>query len=135
MTSAMDCRARQEAVFSSDISLLTPSFFPQYGCDRFVLFQAQLEGFFGFRFGTDGMDIRDESTNINLEFIPRWIVFFNAARAWQLGDVGPFARADEDWQSDIGGGIAFGDLGFFVAAPLQGDDKTPNFLIRLGTRF
>ena len=134
-TSAMDCRAREEAVFSSDISLITPSFFPQYGCDRFVLLQAQLEGYFGFRFGTDGMDIHEEGMNINLEFIPRWVVFFNAARAWALGDLGSFARTDEDWQSDIGGGIAFGDLGFFIAAPLQGEDKTPNFLVRLGTRF
>ena len=135
MTAAMDCGARQTAVFSSNISFLTPSFYPQYGCDQFVLLQVQLEGYFGFRFGTDGMDIRDEGTNINLEFIPRWVVFFDAASAWALGDVGTISRNDEPWKSDIGGGIAFGDLGFFIAAPLQGADKTPNFLIRLGSRF
>ena len=134
-TSAMDCAARRDIVFSSEVGVLTPGAFPQYGCDRFVLLQAQIEGYFGFRIGDDDGDIRDEAMNINLELIPRWVVFFNAARAWALGDVGPFARTDEDWKSDVGGGVAFGDLGFFVAAPLQCSDKKPNFLVRLGSRF
>ncbi len=132
---AMDCGARSFLVSTSETNFFTTRFFPFYGCDRYVLFQAQLEGYFGFQFSDIDLDFRDEGLDLNLELVPRWVVFFDAAQAWVQGDLGPFPRFNEDRKYDAGGGIAFGDLGFYVAVPLQGDEKDPQFVVRLGSRF
>ena len=100
-----------------------------------MLFQAQLEGYFGFQIADADLDFRDEGLALNLELIPRWVLFFDAAKAWVQGNIGPFSRSDEDLRYDAGGGIAFGDLGFYVAVPLEGDDKSAQFVVRLGSRF
>ena len=135
MMPVMDCGARDFRVSTSPMNFLATRFFPLYGCDRYVLFQAQLEGYFGFQIGDADLDFRDEGLALNLELIPRWVVFFDAAQAWALGDIGPFPRSDEDLKYDAGGGIAFGDLGFYLAVPLEGDDKSVQFVVRLGSRF
>ena len=126
---AMDCGAR-----TFDIG----SLYSFYGCDRYVLFQAQLEGYFGFRIGPEDLGLRGGPTNLRFELVPRWIAFFDAAQAWALGALGPlglFPRSDESRKYDAGAGVAFGDLGFFVAVPLQGGDRDPKFVVRLGSRF
>ena len=123
---AMDCGAR-----TFDIG----SLYLVYGCDRYVLFQAQLEGYFGFRIGDEGLGFRGGPGNLTVELVPRWIAFFDAAQAWALGPLGVFPRSDESRKYDAGGGIAFGDLGFFVAVPLQGGDRDSKFVVRLGSRF
>ncbi len=135
MTPAMDCGARSFFVGTTDINLFQATFFPFYGCDRYVLFQAQLEGYFGFAIADIDLDFRDEGLPVNLELIPRWIVFFDAGQAWALGNIGPFPRNDESRRYDAGGGIAFGDLGFYLAAPLNGDNRDAQFVVRLGGRF
>ena len=132
---AMDCGGRDFQVSTSATNFITTRFFPFYGCDRYVLFQAQLEGYFGFQIGDADLDFRDEGLALNLELIPRWVLFFDAARAWVQGNIGPFSRSDEDLRYDAGAGIAFGDLGFYVAVPLEGDDKSAQFVVRLGSRF
>ena len=132
---AMDCGARTMTLVSTDIGIGSPSLYPFYGCDRYVLFQAQLEGYFGFRFGPEDFSLGGGPTDIIVELVPRWIAFFNAAQAWAFGDLGPFPRANEDRQYDVGGGVAFGDLGFFVAVPLQGDERDAKLVVRLGSRF
>ncbi len=131
MTPAMDCGARSRFVATTDINLLQASFFPFYGCDRYVLFQAQLEGYFGFEIGDTDLDFRDEGLALNLELVPRWILFFDAAQAWAQGNIGPFQRSDESRRYDAGGGIAFGDLGFYLGVPLEGDNKDLQFVVRL----
>ena len=135
MMPVMDCGARDSRVSTSSMNFLSTRFFPLYGCDRYVLFQAQLEGYFGFQIADADLDFRDEGLALNLELIPRWVLFFDAAQAWELGDIGPFSRSDEDLRYDAGGGIAFGDLGFYLAVPLEGDDKNVQFVVRLGSRF
>ncbi len=135
LTPAMDCGARNFFVAATDVNLLRASFFPFYGCDRYVLFQAQLEGYFGFEIGDAALDFRDEGLAVNLELVPRWILFFDAAQAWEQGDIGPFQRNDESRRYDAGGGIAFGDLGFYLGVPLEGDDRDVQFVVRLGGRF
>ncbi len=135
MMPAMDCGARGSQVSTSPMNFLATRFFPFYGCDRYVLFQAQLEGYFGFQIADLDLDLRDEGLALNLELIPRWVLFFDAAQAWVQGDIGPFPRSDEDLKYDAGGGIAFGDLGFYLAVPLEGDDKNVQFVVRLGSRF
>lgn len=132
---AMDCGARDFRISTSQRNFLATRFFPFYGCDRYVLFQAQLEGYFGFQIGDADLDFRDEGLALNLELIPRWILFFDAAQAWAQGNIGPFPRSNEDLKYDAGGGIAFGDLGFYLAVPLEGDDKNVQFVVRLGSRF
>ena len=135
LTPAMDCGARSFFVAAADANLFQASFFPFYGCDRYVLFQAQLEGYFGFEIGDADLDFRDEGVAVNLELVPRWILFFDAAQAWAQGNIGPFQRNDESRRYDAGGGIAFGDLGFYLGVPLNGDDKDVQFVVRLGGRF
>jgi hypothetical protein len=135
MTPAMDCGARDFFVRTAGMNQLSSTFFPFYGCDRYVLFQAQLEGYFGFEIADTDLDFRDEGLAVNLELIPRWILFFDAAQAWALNNIGPFPRNDESRRYDAGGGIAFGDLGFYLGVPLAGDDKDVRFVVRLGGRF
>ena len=132
---AMDCGARTTVVVSTDIDIGSPRLFSGYGCDRYVLFQAQLEGYFGFRIGSEDLGWRGGPTNFTFELVPRWIAFFDAAQAWALGPLGVFPRSDESRKYDAGGGIAFGDLGFFVAVPLQGGDRAAKLVVRLGSRF
>lgn len=132
---AMDCGARTRTVANTEATGFVPGFYPFYGCDRYAMLQVQLEGYLGFRFGTEAGDLRDEQLGVNLELVPRWVVFFDAAQAWAQADFGPFPRSDEDRKYDAGGGIAFGDLGLYVAVPLQGDDHDPVFVARWGSRF
>ena len=135
LTPAMDCGARSVFVASTDILLQGATLFPFYGCDRYVLFQAQIEGYFGFEIGNTDLDFRDDGIPVNLGLVPRWIMFFDAAQAWAQGNIGPFPRNDEGRRYDAGGGIAFGDLGFYLAVPLNGDNKYTQFVVRLGGRF
>ena len=135
MMRAMDCGARDFFVSATETNLFSTKFFPFYGCDQYVLFQAQLEGYFGIQLSDIDLDFRDNGLDLNLELIPRWVLFFDAAQAWVQGDIGPFPRFDEERKYDAGGGIAFGDLGFYLAMPLQGVDKDPQFVVRLGSRF
>ena len=132
---AMDCGARTAVFVATDIATVSPRLYSFYGCDRYVLFQAQLEGYFGFRIGDEGLGFRGGPTNLTFELVPRWIAFFDAAQAWALGPLGVFPRSDESRKYDAGGGIAFGDLGFFVAVPLQGGDRDAKLVVRLGSRF
>ena len=132
---AVDCRARALTVAQTAGAAFTPSFYPLYGCDRYALLQVQVEGYLGFRIGRESDDIREEHIGLNLELVPRWILFFDAAQAWAQGDLGPFPRSDEDRKYDAGGGIALGDLGFYLAVPLKGDDDDVKFVVRLGARF
>ncbi len=135
LTPAMDCGARSFLIATTGLSPLPARFSPFYGCDRYLLFQAQLEGYFGFEIGDTDLDFRDEGLALNLELVPRWILFFDAAQAWEHGDIGPFRRNDESRRYDAGGGIAFGDLGFYLGVPLEGDNTDVQFVVRLGGRF
>ncbi len=134
-TPAMDCGARTDILVSTNLDIGSPRLYSFYGCDRYVLFQAQLEGYFGFRIGREGLGFGGAPIDLTLELVPRWIVFFDAAQAWANGPLGVFPRSNESRKYDAGGGIAFGDLGFFVAVPLQGADRDAKLVVRLGSRF
>lgn len=129
----MDCGARPDSVLPSADELPVP-FFPYYGCDRFALFQAELQGYFGFRIGA-GAPIRAlEPLGLRIEFIPQWVVFFDAAEGWTLAEGGPFAATDADLRADVGAGILFGDIGFFAARALHEGEGGLHFVMRLGRR-
>lgn len=130
----LDCGARPEFLLERSDDNLDAAFFPNYGCDRFALLQAELQGYFGFQVGEQGRVLNAGPVG-RFELAPRWAVFFDAGRAWALESSGPLVRNDEDTAYDAGVGILFGDFGVFAAYPLNGDNQDVNFFLRLGGRF
>ncbi len=139
-TFGQDCGAREVArVYDHpvDDGIIRSEVFPSYGCDRFVLFQAEFRGnlFLDWSPGwNDEGDPWDDDWNWypDIDFSPNWAAFFNAGRAWNIG------ADDIDTIMDVGIGIFFGDLGVYFAYPLTEDengDRDGNFFIRLSRRF
>ncbi|MBT8395325.1 MAG: hypothetical protein HKO65_15675 [Gemmatimonadetes bacterium] len=135
-----DCGARDVSrVYDHPMEdgIIRSEVFPSYGCDRFVLFQAEFRGhlFMDWSPGWDEEgDPWDDDWNWypDIDFSPNWAAFFNAGRAWNIGD------DDIDTIMDVGVGIFFGDLGIYFAYPLTEDengDRDGNFFIRLSRRF
>ena len=130
---SMDCGARDNAVVPDRISLGF-LFYPNYGCDQYLLFQVEVVGYFGFRLGRDRSDNPWEAAGFNFQLVPQWAVFFDAARAWASTDPSPYSRRNEPWRSDVGAGLLFGDLGVYGAYPLNGPDKVFRGVLRIGRR-
>lgn len=137
---AQDCGARDATRFfghRKDGSVVASNAFPYYGCDRFALFQAEFRGslFMDWGFGWDEpQDPWDDDWDWypKIDFSPSWAAFFNAGRAWNVGD------EDVDTLMDLGLGVFFGDLGIYFAYPLTEDangNREGNFFIRLSRRF
>ena len=133
---ASDCGARATLVSANDPVLSRFRLFPYYGCDRYVLLQAQVVGYFGFRLGgTNRRNAWQGPGGFNFNVVPQWTVFFDAGRGWtNLDDTFPGVR-DEDWRYDVGGGLLIDQLGVFAAYPLEGPNKTVKFVLRLQQRF
>lgn len=107
-------------------------FYPYYGCDRVLLLQAE----YRFALLTDPDFARRIGLDFDLFGTPELVVFADAGRAWiEAGrldgrlDLGP-----RSLQSDVGVGLRMGPIGVYVAAPLAGGGRTPNFFVRLGPR-
>ncbi|HEX5725736.1 MAG TPA: polymer-forming cytoskeletal protein [Longimicrobiaceae bacterium] len=146
---SMDCGARDIRV-SRDGTVATSSvFFPAYGCDRFVLGQVEYRG--DLSFGVDVGDWHDhdddeddgegdedweddpEVERRSLRADLQWVLFSDVGRGWSLD---PLLR-DEETRADVGFGLVLGQLGFYAALPVAGDDggRGVNFFIRLNSRF
>ena len=115
-------------------------FFPSYGCDRFVLGQVEYRGDLSLGFGFGDPDYEDEDDwdwwdEVEVDFSPTWVVFFDAARGWAFEDgLGP--DRDTGTLYDVGLGFLFGELGIYAALPLNDEvEQEPRFLIRLDRRF
>jgi hypothetical protein len=134
----LDCGARSFLLTRDDI--LGAEFYPSYGCDRYVLFQAELQGYLGLQLGEQGRVINAGPLGL-LELAPRWAVFFDAGRPWALDSPGPLTREDEDAAYDAGIGVLLGDFGVFAAYPLNRVNQDLSFFekfnisLRLGSRF
>jgi hemolysin activation/secretion protein len=128
-----DCGARADTVVPLRVTVARP-FYPRYGCDQYVLLQAEAVGYFGFSIGHKGPRSAWEAGGFNFELIPQWSVFFDASRAWASDDPSPFTVYDEPWRYDVGAGLLLGDLGVYAAYPLTGDDKVVRGIIRIGRR-
>lgn len=111
------------------------AFFPAYGCDRFALFQVEYRGGLSldFRLGSDQADWNDPWDAWAVDLSPNWVLFFDAGKGWAAD--GPVARQDTQALYDLGAGLLLGDLGVYWAMPLGGEDRKPNFFVRLGRRF
>jgi hypothetical protein len=137
---SQDCGARSVPRgfdhLSNDVSQLE-EVYPSYGCDRFALFQGEVRGKLFFDWGGSWDDEEntpgdDWNWYPDIKFSPNWSAFVNVGQAWSIGE------SDTETLLDVGTGIFFGDLGFYLAYPLKEDSKGNqklNFFIRLSRRF
>ncbi|MFW6200282.1 MAG: hypothetical protein ACOC8K_06910 [Gemmatimonadota bacterium] len=137
---SVDCGARTAVGgFSLEDGAPREEVFPQYGCDRMALFQAEFRSDLGWTLdlgGGAGEGGAAPRWGSGLELRPRWAAFLNAGRGWSRSLPGdPFTRTDESTQLDVGIGITVRNLGVYLAQPLTGDGRRPNFFVRLDHRF
>lgn len=129
---SLDCGARSRTYTIERGG--TRNVVPSYGCDRFALFQAEYRGHFSLDLGLSPDD--DEQWESwdwypAIDLSPSWAVFFEAGRGWSRIDGG----IDTETAADVGVGVFLGQLGFYWAYPLTGDDRRVNFFVRLQRRF
>lgn len=113
------------------------------GCDRILLLQAEWKG--DFRISLFGAERRTDDQRWyadGLRADGTWVVFVNSGRGWLVGpqDNGlSYPRGViplyEGFRTDAGVGLDFGDLGVYVAEPLQGSRRVPRVFVRLSSRF
>lgn len=114
--------------------------FPLYGCDRMALFQAEFRWDLGWSLDIGGAGARrgngEAPWGSGVELRPRWVGFLNAGRGWSRSRTGdPYTRFDENSRVDVGVGLLVRNLGLYIAQPLTGDGRRPNFFVRLEQRF
>ncbi len=122
-----DCAAR-----SATSELSGDSVFPYYGCDRALLVQLEYESHLPVGRWVQGLF----GPTVDLSQAAAWVVFFDAGRAWNDAD-SRFGRGGGlgDFAADGGLGLRFGRLGLYLAVPLTGAERTPNFFVRIDPRF
>jgi len=116
-------------------------------CDRAIVAQAEFRTHLGFDFGpewaSDWGDSEDSYEPFHVSG-PDLVLFADAGRAWSVsrgGSSGPdIIPADRlpalgTFATDIGLGLDFGPLGFYLARPLQHADRSVTFTVRMGRRF
>lgn len=121
-----DCGARRQAV-ESDGAVA----FPWYGCDRSVLLQLEYQAAFPW------LTERAEAIGrtLNIEHSLRWVLFFDAGRAWNEPDaLGPRGGGPPDFVTDVGVGVRMAGFGVYWAVPLSDAGSGFNFFVRLGRR-
>ncbi len=117
-------------------------------CDRALLVQAEFRTHLGFDFGPDWASDWGDASDEHYEPFhvsgPDLVVFADAGRAWSVsrnGSAGPdIIPADRlpalnTFRTDIGVGLDFGPLGFYLAKPLERSDRSVTFTVRMGRRF
>jgi cytoskeletal protein CcmA (bactofilin family) len=137
---SQDCGARSRVVDpggSPDGS----RFYAAYGCDRFVLAQAEYRGDLSFRvdwddYGRrDGDEGEDEWEDDDDGFRGwdadlSWVLFADVGRGWSLDP----ELFDEETAADVGFGVLLGRLGIYLAVPVTDGADGVNFFIRLNPR-
>jgi hypothetical protein len=121
-----DCGAR-----NGSLDLRGAPFFPWYGCDRVALVQLEYQAAFPY------LSRKAEAIGraLNIEHSVRWVLFFDAGRAWSEDDAaGVRSRGQSDFSADAGAGVRLGGLGFYWTVPLSGSGQGLNFFVRLGRR-
>jgi hypothetical protein len=137
----LDCGARSTARFArtgdQDAQGRTiDTVFPAYGCDRAVLFQAELQNALP-RLGNPLPDSWEDSELASLlDIQPVWSIFLDAGRGWALGDLGnAIPRPDSPTRLDVGVGLFLGPVGVYWSYPLNRQELDLNFFVRLAERF
>ena len=117
-------------------------------CDRAVILQAEFRTHLGFDFGpkwaSDWGDDDEEHYEPFHVSGPDLVVFADAGRAWSVsrnGSTGPDVvppdrlPALSTYRTDVGLGLDFGPLGFYLAKPLDQAVRAVTFTVRMGRRF
>jgi hypothetical protein len=114
-------------------------------CERIVLAQVEYRGALAFRFsGEGGFDEEEDQRDWRLHYSRKgeWVVFLDAGRGWLVGPRSgdlQYGRGAlpplSTFRTDVGAGLDFELIGFFVAKSVS-DTKIPaNFFVRLRHRF
>lgn len=140
---SVDCGARRFQVRRADETasaeggtIAPPSYFLNYGCDRFALFQAEYRGDLSLHLRWNGDDEdageaeswpRSLRHGLNTDF--GWVLFADAGQGWALGD----RLVDTKTAVDVGAGVLLGRLGVYGAVPVSTGGSF-NLFIRLSPR-
>jgi Omp85 superfamily domain len=121
-----DCGARRsEGEVDSRVS------FPWYGCDRAALFQFEFQSIFPWL----TQQAESIGRSLNIEHTLRWVLFFDAGRAWNETDsLAGRGGGLADFVTDVGVGLRAAGLGLYWAVPLSDAGSGFNFFVRLGRR-
>jgi hypothetical protein len=121
---AFDCGAR-----SVEVDVDGVRFFPFYGCDRLALAQLEVESAFPFARNLG------RSVGIDLGQMMRWVIFFDAGRAWtEPGARNGRLSGENSVAADGGFGLRVGKIGAYWAVPLSRRGQGINFFVRIGRR-
>ncbi len=139
---SIDCGARsgpqrleiERRAFDDDSQPRQPVF-PRYGCDRAFLFQIAYRSDFALSLDLGGSDEVEGEDDLSwypvVDLTPSWSVFFDLGEGWSERD----DSLDTGTFTDIGLGLFLGELGVYLAYPLEGSDRGVNFFVRLSRRF
>ncbi|MFP3949000.1 MAG: hypothetical protein ACLFWG_09745 [Longimicrobiales bacterium] len=120
------------------------TFFPGFGCDRFVLGQVEFRGHFSLDLGFgepdrdrgDGDRGKRDWWEQEIDFSPRWMVFLDAGQGWAYDAGTPGGQVTTGRLYDAGAGFLIDDLGVYFAVPLNGGvERDARFFVRLQRRF
>jgi hypothetical protein len=113
-------------------------------CDRVIVAQTEFRTHLGFDFGPawandwgDESDDRWEPFHVSG---PDIVAFADAGTAWSVGTGPGQLPADklptlDNFRTDLGLGIDFGPLGFYLAKSVGPDQQPVSFFVRMGRRF
>lgn len=120
-------------------------------CDRIALLQAEYRGDLHFDFHPDWEDQSYDSPSRGGRAARRarhfhrdgsWVVFADAGRGWLVGEPnGTLTYASgripsfETFRTDIGGGLDFGGVGFYLAKAMSDSGEPLRAFVRLRHRF
>jgi hypothetical protein len=122
-------------------------------CDRIALLQAEYRGDLHFDINPDWESHDDAGVAGTNDVAPRarahhfhstgnWVLFLDAGRGWLVGPPdGTLTYASgkipplSTFRTDIGGGLDFGGVGFYMAKALSSSGEPLRFFIRLKHRF
>ena len=137
---SLDCGARSTLRFArtgeGPDGRVVETVFPAYGCDRVVLFQAELQRDLPYLGNPlpDEWETNELASVFNLQ--PVWSLFLDSGQGWEQGELGNgVLRTHSPTRADVGVGIAVGPLGVYWAYPLNGERRRLNFFVRLTERF
>lgn len=138
---ALDCGARTTTRFArtgeeGQEGRTIDTVFPAYGCDRAILFQAELQNELPLLGNPlpDRWEDSELSALFNLQ--PVWSLFLDAGQGWALGELGNgIARPNSPTRADVGVGLSLGPVGMYWAFPLNRRELDVNFFVRLEERF
>jgi hypothetical protein len=121
-------------------------------CERIALAQVEYRGDLTISIGGgweedegDERPRRRRWHHLGFRRVAQWVVFADAGRGWLVTETanvpeelregrGSFPRLDT-FETDVGAGLDFGVVGFFLAKSTSDTDEPLNFFVRLRHRF